>query len=91
MLHGWIVFHIMNTKMRFQSESHPIHDCDEWRIIVDGIARVFSADGEILVGPGDMVFTPIEESYKIEAVTMVKVVWFEGPLQDQQRKGHLHL
>jgi len=32
-----------------------------------------------------------EESHKIEAVTVVKVVWFEGPLQGQKRKDHLHL
>lgn len=56
---------------RASSDFH-FHDCDEWRIIVDGIARVFSADGEIQVVPGDMVFTPIGGSHKIEAVTMVK-------------------
>jgi hypothetical protein len=33
---------------------------------------------------------PIGESHKIEALTMLKVVWFEGPLQGQKRKGHLH-
>ena len=66
------------------------HDCDEWWIIADGIARVFGPDGEIQIGPGDMVFTPAGESHKIEAMTMVKVVWFEGPLKGQKRKGHLH-
>jgi mannose-6-phosphate isomerase-like protein (cupin superfamily) len=71
------------------SDMH-FHDCDEWWIIADGIARVFSSDGEIQVGPGDMVFTPCGQSHKIEAVTMLKVVWFEGPLQGQKRKGHLH-
>jgi mannose-6-phosphate isomerase-like protein (cupin superfamily) len=66
------------------------HDCDEWWIIIDGIARVFSADGEIQVGPADMVFTPMGESHRIEAITMVTVVWFEGPLRGEKRKGHLH-
>jgi hypothetical protein len=66
--------------MRFQSEAYPrrrpdvscfhFHDCDEWLIIVDGIAHVFNADGKIQGGPVDMDFTPIEESQKIEAVTM---------------------
>ncbi len=65
------------------------HDCDEWWIIVDGIARVFSSDGEIQAGPGDMIFTPMGESHRIEAVTMVKFVWFEGPLKGQKRKGRL--
>jgi uncharacterized RmlC-like cupin family protein len=80
----------VDTLAQGASSDFHFHDCDEWWIIVDGIARVFSADREIQVGPGDMVFTPIGESHKIEALTMVKVVWFEGPLQGQKRKGHLH-
>ncbi len=65
------------------------HDCDEWWIIADGIARVAGADREIEIGPGDMVFTPKGESHKLEAITLVKVVWFEGPLQGQERKGSI--
>lgn len=66
------------------------HDCDEWWIIVDGIARVFSSEGEIQIGPADMVFTPMGESHRIEAITMVTMVWFEGPLRGEKRKGLLH-
>ena len=51
---------------------------------------MFTKDGEIQIGSGDMVFTPMGEFHKIEALTMVKIVWFEGPLQGQKRKGHLH-
>ena len=60
------------------SELHS-HECDEWWVIAEGIARVFSADREIQVGPGDMVFTPAGESHRIEALTLVRVVWFDGP------------
>jgi mannose-6-phosphate isomerase-like protein (cupin superfamily) len=72
------------------STDYHFHDCDEWWIIVDGVARVFGTAGEMQAGPGDMVFTPTGEFHKIEALTMVKVVWFEGPLKGQKRKGHLH-
>jgi mannose-6-phosphate isomerase-like protein (cupin superfamily) len=142
-LHGGLVFHIMNAKCDFSQSAIPVggqmnhiqakqhtsppefltvkiapidpipessfirdygldtlapgassdlhfHDCDEWWIITEGIARLFHSDEKIQVGPGDMVFTPAGESHKIEAVTLVKVVWFEGPLQGQKRKGHLH-
>jgi mannose-6-phosphate isomerase-like protein (cupin superfamily) len=59
------------------------HDCDEWWIIADGVARAVCPDREIEVGPGDMVFTPRGESHRLEAITLVRVVWFEGHLQGQ--------
>jgi mannose-6-phosphate isomerase-like protein (cupin superfamily) len=71
------------------SEIH-FHDCDVWWIIVDGIAHIFSAEGEIQVGPADMVFTPMGELHRIEAITLVTLVWLEGPLKGQKRKGLLH-
>lgn len=71
------------------SSDFHFHDCDAWWIIVDGIARVLSAEGEIQVGPADMVYTPKGESHRIEAITMVTLVWLEGPLRGQKRKGHL--
>jgi mannose-6-phosphate isomerase-like protein (cupin superfamily) len=87
---SWIRDYGVDTLAPGASSDFHFHDCDEWWIIADGIARVFSSTGELQVGPGDMVFTPIGESHKIEAVTLVKVIWFEGPLQGQKRKGHLH-
>lgn len=88
---SWIRDYGVDTLAPEASSDFHFHDCDEWWIITEGIARVFSDSGEIQVGPGDMVFTPAGESHRIEAMTMVKVVWFEGPLQGQKRKGHLHL
>ena len=72
------------------SSDHHYHDCDEWWIIIDGIARVINSGNDIQVGPGDMVYTPMGEIHKIEAVTMVTLAWFEGPLMGKKRKGHLH-
>ncbi len=72
------------------SSDFHFHDCDAWWIIVEGIARVWNPDGEIQVGPADMVYTPMGESHRIEAITMVTLVWFEGPLRGQKRKGHLY-
>jgi mannose-6-phosphate isomerase-like protein (cupin superfamily) len=71
------------------SEFH-FHDCDVWWIIVDGIARIFSAEREIQVGPADMVFTPMGEPHRIEAITLVTLVWFAGPLKGRKRKGLLY-
>lgn len=80
-LQGWVVFFIMNAKMRFQSESHP------------GGGQMFHIQAKQNENPPSFLtvkIAPIGESYKIEAVTMVKVVWFEGPLKGQKREGHLH-
>jgi mannose-6-phosphate isomerase-like protein (cupin superfamily) len=72
------------------SSDFHFHDCDVWWIIVDGIARVFGSDGEIQAGTADMVFTPMGESHRIEAITLIRLVWFEGPLRGKKRKGHLY-
>jgi mannose-6-phosphate isomerase-like protein (cupin superfamily) len=62
------------------TDSHH-HPSDEWWIIADGIARAVGPEKEIEVGPGDMVFWRKGEPHKLEAITLVKVVWFEGPQQ----------
>ena len=66
------------------------HDCDEWWIIINGRALVSDSVEPFETGPGDMVFTPMGETHRIEALTLVTVAWFEGPLRGQKRKGHLH-
>lgn len=72
------------------SSDFHFHDCDEWWILADGVARVFSEGGELQIGPGDMVFTPAGESHKVEAITLIKIIWLEGPLKGQKRKGRFH-
>jgi mannose-6-phosphate isomerase-like protein (cupin superfamily) len=66
------------------------HDCDEWWIFIEGFANVTESGRTYRVGPGDMVYTPTGQEHKIEALTQLKITWFEGPLQGKQRKGHLH-
>ena len=67
------------------------HDCDEWWIIINGRALVTGSVDPFEAGPGDMIFTPMGETHRIEALSLVTVAWFEGPLRGEKRKGHLHL
>ena len=67
------------------------HDCDEWWIIINGRALVTGSVDPFEAGPGDMVFTPMGETHRIEALSLVTIAWFEGPLRGEKRKGHLHL
>jgi mannose-6-phosphate isomerase-like protein (cupin superfamily) len=62
------------------------HDCDQWWIVTEGIARVFGPDKEIRVGPGDRVYFQKAESHRIEAITNVKMVWFDRLLKEQKRE-----
>lgn len=38
---------------------------------------------------GDMIFTPKGVRHAVEAVSDVKLIWLEGPLQGEGRSGHL--
>jgi len=67
------------------------HDCDEWWIIISGRALVTGSFDSVEAGPGDMIFTPMGETHRIEALSLVTLAWFEGPLRGRKRKGHLHL
>jgi mannose-6-phosphate isomerase-like protein (cupin superfamily) len=67
------------------------HDCDEWWIIVSGRALVTGSFDSVEAGPGDMIFTPMGETHRIEALSLVTVAWFGGTLRGEKRKGHLHL
>lgn len=80
----------VDTLIEGSSSDLHYHDCDEWWAIINGRALVSDAVEAFEVGPGDMVFTPMGETHKIEALTMVTIAWFVGPLKGQKRKGHLH-
>ncbi len=65
------------------------HDCDEWWIILEGHALVRSKERDDEAFPGDMIFTPMGAYHAVEALSDVKLIWLEGPLQGQRRQGHL--
>ncbi len=67
------------------------HDCDEWWIIISGRALGTGSFDSAEAGPGDMIFTPMGETHRDEALSLVTLAWFEGPLRGRKRKGHLHL
>ena len=80
----------VDTLAESASSDMHYHDCDEWWIIINGRARVSDSVEAFEAGPGDMVFTPMGETHMIQALPIVTVAWFEGPLRGQKRKGHLH-
>ncbi|MFQ6037092.1 MAG: cupin domain-containing protein [Candidatus Aminicenantales bacterium] len=60
------------------SSNEEVHDCDKWCVVVEGVARVFSGKKEIRMGPGDMVIIPAGEAHRIQALTLLKIVWLSG-------------
>ena len=63
------------------------HDCYEWWIIINGHTVVTGSVDPFEAGPGDMVFTPMGETHRIEALSLMTIAWFEGPLRAQNAKG----
>ncbi|NLO04926.1 MAG: cupin domain-containing protein [candidate division WS1 bacterium] len=86
----WSSFGIMEIPRGKDIRPH-FHDCDEWWIITDGHAMVMTEGEEYEVQAGAMVYTPMGEEHGVlEVYRDLKGAWFEGPLQGQQRRGHLH-
>jgi mannose-6-phosphate isomerase-like protein (cupin superfamily) len=81
---------VMSLERGQTIEPH-FHDCDEWWIITDGHALVTSEGVEYEITEGHCVYTPMgEEHGLIEIYRELRGVWFEGPLQGKERRGHLH-
>jgi len=67
------------------------HDCDEWWVFTRGRALIRTEGEEHEVGAGDMVYTPMGEEHEVvEVYEDLEGIWFEGPMQGRQRRGHLH-
>ena len=63
------------------------HDCDEWWIIINGRALVSDSVEQFETGPGDMVFTPMGETHRIEALTLLPLPGLKALLGDKNEKG----
>lgn len=67
------------------------HDCDEYWLVYQGRAMVFSEGVEYLVGPGDIVCTRAGDEHDVLAVSEeLKAFFFEDAFPAGGRRGHLH-
>ena len=66
------------------------HDLDEWWVFIKGKVRIMSEGEEHIVGPGDIVHTPMGEEHDIiEVLEPSAWVWIPGPLRGRKRTRHL--
>ena len=67
------------------------HDCDEYWLVFAGRAQVLVGIREYVVGPGDIVCTPVGTEHDIVAVgETLRGFWFETATPPGGRVGHLH-
>lgn len=68
------------------------HDCEEFWFVLGGRARIHNAGEDRIVGPGDVVCTPMGEEHGIEEVLEAPYshVWIACGLRGLRREGHLH-
>jgi mannose-6-phosphate isomerase-like protein (cupin superfamily) len=87
----WSNFGVGVLENADQLEPH-FHDADEFWLVYAGKARVISNDVEYIVGPGDILCTPMGHEHDVLEVLEAPFSCFfiEDELRGRRRPGHLH-